>query len=163
LAWLERYEPKCAAEVCAHQDKIEDFLAIKRYPEECRQVFSSRRWGIVGDAGVFLDPFYSPGSDYIALANTYLCELIRRHLAGQPILVHAPAFQYLFRRFLQGGTLIFRDQVPDLRQSPGHAGEDRLGLDDLLDGDQPPSSCTTAPANCQCSVATSPVSTASIS
>jgi len=112
LTWLERYEPQCAAQVRAHQDKIQDFLAIKRYPEECRQVFSTRRWGIIGDAGVFLDPFYSPGSDYIALANTYLCELIRRDLAGQSILFHAPAFQYLFRRFIEGGTLIFRDQYP---------------------------------------------------
>jgi flavin-dependent dehydrogenase len=112
LAWLEQYEPLCAAQIRGHLDQVQDFLAIKRYPQECRQLFSSERWGIIGDAGVFLDPFYSPGSDYIALANTYLCELIRRDLTGRSIVVHAPAFNYLFKRFIQGGTLIFRDQYP---------------------------------------------------
>ena len=32
----------------------------------------------LGEAGLFLDPFYSPGSDFIAIGNTYICDLIRR-------------------------------------------------------------------------------------
>jgi flavin-dependent dehydrogenase len=112
LAWLERHEPLCASQVRAHLDKVQDFLAIKRYPQECAQLYSAQRWGIVGDAGVFLDPFYSPGSDYIALTNSFLCELIRRDLSGQSNFFHAPAFNHLFKRFIEGGTLIFRDQYP---------------------------------------------------
>ena len=38
----------------------------------CKQVYSGAdRWCLVGEAGAFLDPFYSPGSDFIAMANTF--------------------------------------------------------------------------------------------
>jgi hypothetical protein len=35
---------------------------------------------------VFLDPFYSPGSDFIAIANTYITELIAHDRAERPVL-----------------------------------------------------------------------------
>jgi len=36
---------------------------------------------LTGEAGAFLDPFYSPGSDYIAMANTFITDLIVRDSA----------------------------------------------------------------------------------
>lgn len=45
--------------------------------------FSADRWGLSGDAAAFADPFYSPGSDFIALENDFLTDLIRRDLAGE--------------------------------------------------------------------------------
>lgn len=47
------------------------------------QFFSTDRWGTTGEAGAFTDPFYSPGSDFIALENDYLTDLIRRDCAGE--------------------------------------------------------------------------------
>ena len=34
----------------------------------------------MGEAGAFLDPFYSPGSDFIAISNTLSTDLITRFL-----------------------------------------------------------------------------------
>lgn len=46
------------------------------------QFFSGNRWGLTGEAAVFTDPFYSPGSDFIALENDFLTELITRDNQG---------------------------------------------------------------------------------
>ena len=40
------------------------------------------RWALTGEAGLFLDPFYSPGSDFIGISNTYITDLIARDRQG---------------------------------------------------------------------------------
>ena len=45
--------------------------------------FSGDRWGLTGEAGAFLDPFYSPGSDFITTANELLTSLILTDLDGK--------------------------------------------------------------------------------
>jgi flavin-dependent dehydrogenase len=40
------------------------------------------RWALVGEAAAFSDPFYSPGSDYIAMENDFVVDLIERDIAG---------------------------------------------------------------------------------
>lgn len=40
------------------------------------------RWALLGDAATFTDPFYSPGSDFIALECDFTTDLIRRDLSG---------------------------------------------------------------------------------
>jgi hypothetical protein len=51
------------------RDQVEDFLKVRHFSYGCKQEFSgSDRWCLVGEAGAFLDPFYSPGSDYIAIS-----------------------------------------------------------------------------------------------
>ncbi len=47
-----------------------------------KQYFSSEGWGLTGEAAVFTDPFYSPGTDFIALENDFLTDLIRREEEG---------------------------------------------------------------------------------
>ncbi len=110
LAWLEAHEPQCAEKIREQQTKIQDFIAIKRYSRECKQVFSANRWGITGEAGFFLDPFYSPGSDFIALGNTYLCELIRRDQLGKSNRLHAPIFDQLYKQMHYGTAPVYQDQ-----------------------------------------------------
>ena len=51
-------------------------LAIKKLSRGSRQVYSTNRWGLVGEAAAFLDPFYSPGSDFIAIGNMMVGKLI---------------------------------------------------------------------------------------
>ena len=46
------------------------------------QYFSEQRWGLTGEAAVFTDPFYSPGSDFIALENDFLTNLITLDIQG---------------------------------------------------------------------------------
>ena len=60
IDWLRNYEPQCAEVVERHRDKVQDFLALKHYAYGCKRVFSPDRWMLLGEAGVFTDPFYSP-------------------------------------------------------------------------------------------------------
>jgi hypothetical protein len=48
-------------------------------------VYSPDRWALTGEAGAFLDPFYSPGSDFIAMSNTLVTDLIVRDLGGEDV------------------------------------------------------------------------------
>ncbi len=108
--WLERHEPQCAAAVKENIDQLQDFRAIKHYAVECKQVFSRHRWGITGEAGFFHDPFYSPGSDFIAFANTFLTDLIRRDLTGKDYRMRAFTYDRIFKRFYYGTCSAYQDQ-----------------------------------------------------
>ena len=110
LAWLDKHEPQCAAEIRQHEDGIQDFLAIKDYALECKQVFSQDRWGIVGEAGFFHDPFYSPGSDFIAFANTFLSDLIWRDLKHRGYRIRAFSYDKIFKKFYYGTLATYEDQ-----------------------------------------------------
>ena len=85
MDWLRKYEPQCAQAVEQHLDKIQDFRVMKDYCFSCEQVYSEERWCLTGEAGVFLDPFYSPGSDMIAISNGLVCDLVTRYLNGEDI------------------------------------------------------------------------------
>ena len=43
---------------------------------DCKQTISDGRWALVGEAGRFSDPLYSPGSDLIAIYNTLIVEAV---------------------------------------------------------------------------------------
>ena len=110
IAWLEKFEPQCADAVKQHLDCVQDFRAIKHYATECKQVFSANRWGITGEAGFFHDPFYSPGSDFIAFANTFLTDLIQRDLSGRGFRMRAFTYDRVFKRFYYGTKTAYQDQ-----------------------------------------------------
>ncbi len=110
LAWLDKHEPQCADQVRAHEDVLQDFRAIKHYSVECDQVFSGSRWGITGEAGFFHDPFYSPGSDFIAFSNTFLCDLIRRELSGREYRIRAVTYDRIYKRFYYGTSTAYLEQ-----------------------------------------------------
>ena len=89
VEWLEKYEPECADYVKASRDQLEDFLALQHFAHSCERVFSADRWCLTGEAGVFTDPFYSPGSDFISIGNDMTAEMIGRDLDGQDLsLIH---------------------------------------------------------------------------
>src|SRR5690606_4925785 len=49
-----------------------------------KQWFSAEeRWGLTGEAAAFTDPLYSPGSDFIALDNDFITDLVARDLGGE--------------------------------------------------------------------------------
>lgn len=112
LAWLHIHEPECAARLEPHREKLKDFMAMKRLARGCRQVFSKDRWALTGEAGVFLDPFYSPGIDYIAIGNTMITELITSDLSNRPVTHLAPAFQSIFMTLFQNNLLAYQEQYP---------------------------------------------------
>ena len=117
IGWLERHEPQCAAVVKQEKEHVQDFLARKNYSHWCSKVFSADRWAITGDAGVFLDPFYSPGSDFIALANTYIADLITRDRAGERFELYADVFSEIYLRFAENTLTVFNGQYPIMGNS----------------------------------------------
>ena len=112
LQWLDEHEPVLAATIDPHRDKVQDFMAIKRIGHGCREVFSSKRWAITGEAGVFLDPLYSPGIDYIAMANTMIASLIEHDRAGTAIDLMAPRYQGIFLNLFHDNLQTYQDQYP---------------------------------------------------
>ena len=112
MSWLEEFEPDCFDSIDPHREKVQDFLAMKNLAKGSRQVFSSERWALVGEAGVFLDPFYSPGSDFIAIGNTMVTRMIIEDLAGRPLEHLAPTLQSIFLTLFQNNLITYRDQYP---------------------------------------------------
>lgn len=101
MRWLETHEPQCGAKVREVADKRMDFHALKNYTHGAKQVFSADRWCLTGDAGIFVDPLYSPGSDFIGMANGFICDLIRRDLRGEAIQGLAVAYDKAYRSLAQ--------------------------------------------------------------
>ena len=110
INWLERHEPQCARVVKENQEHLQDFRAIKNYATECKQVFSASRWGITGEAGFFHDPFYSPGSDFIAFSNTFLTDLIWRDMTWRGHRIRSFSYDRIFKRFYYGTLSAYQDQ-----------------------------------------------------
>ncbi|TFG66076.1 MAG: NAD(P)/FAD-dependent oxidoreductase [Nitrospirales bacterium] len=59
-----------------------DIGSLQHLTYGTRQFFSRNRWGLTGESAAFTDPFYSPGSDFIALENDLLTNLIRHEEEG---------------------------------------------------------------------------------
>ena len=110
LDWLQQHEPQCADAIRSNIDGLQDFRAIKNYSTECTQVFSGDRWGITGEAGFFHDPFYSPGSDFIAFSNTFLTDLIWRDMNWRGHRIRAYSYDKIFKRFYYGTLSAYRNQ-----------------------------------------------------
>ncbi len=112
LEWLAENQPMCRRAIDQAGGELQDFLYLRNYSHGCRQVFSGKRWALTGEAGVFLDPFYSPGSDFIAISNTYISDLVARDLAGESIARRARVYQHHFFSFYESSLLLYRDQYP---------------------------------------------------
>jgi len=110
MEWLAEHQPLCHRAIENSEGELQDFLCLRRYSHGCRQVFSADRWALTGEAGVFLDPFYSPGSDFIAISNTYICDLIRRDLDGESIKRRARLYERTFFSFYESSMNLYRDQ-----------------------------------------------------
>ncbi len=60
----------------------DDFLAYAHLPYRSRQ-YAGPGWALVGDAGAFLDPYYSPGLDHLAMSVWATVRLLGRDLGGE--------------------------------------------------------------------------------
>jgi flavin-dependent dehydrogenase len=111
MQWLRDHEPQVAAVCEGREDQLQDFLGLKGFSYSCTQLFSPDRWALVGEAGAFLDPFYSPGSDYIAMANTLAAELVRKDLAGERIGATADIYNRVFFKFYDNHLSLYEGQM----------------------------------------------------
>src|SRR5690606_16060739 len=63
-AFLAAQEPVLAEAL--ERFEVLDFHCLRGYSNNVARAWSPDRWAIVGEAGAFVDPLYSPGTDYIA-------------------------------------------------------------------------------------------------
>ena len=85
IDWLREHEPQLAETMEQRRGDVQDFLKIEDFSYGCERVYSPDRWCLTGEAGVFIDPLYSPGSDYIAISNTFVGDLIKKDLDGEDV------------------------------------------------------------------------------
>ena len=112
MEWFARHQPQLFRALEAKRDKLQDFAFLRHFSYGCKQVFSAQRWALTGEAGVFLDPFYSPGSDFIAIGNTYIAALIARDLSGARIDRDVRLFQNLYFSFYRNMLTLYERQYP---------------------------------------------------
>lgn len=110
MDWLQQYQPALFDDLDGKRAALQDFAFLRRFSYDCTQVFSAQRWALAGEAGRFLDPFYSPGSDFIAIGNTYITELVLRDRAGQPLAAHTQLYEQIFRSFYDSTLALYTDQ-----------------------------------------------------
>lgn len=112
LTWLQEHEPQCAEVVESHRDKLLDFKVMRNYSYGCEQVYSERGWCLTGEAGIFLDPLYSPGFDVISIGNGLITDLVTRALDGADVSELAAIHNHVFFLVTDSWLPIYEGQYP---------------------------------------------------
>ena len=111
MEWFAVHQPQLHAALEQRRGKLQDFAFFKNFSYDCKQVFDGgSRWALTGEAGLFLDPFYSPGSDFIAIANTFITELIAQDRAGRPVSMYADIYQSIYFSLYQNMLPMYAGQ-----------------------------------------------------
>jgi flavin-dependent dehydrogenase len=108
MVWLAEHHPHCADALQGAE--VLDYVAIRDYSHSCKQMFSEQGWGMTGESGVFADPFYSPGSDFIAFNNTFLHDLITRSHHGEDIRFTSRLYQNINQSFFNSTLSLYTGQ-----------------------------------------------------
>lgn len=77
-----------------------DFHVMQNYARGSRKMFDPDGWMISGDAGMFADPFYSPGADFIAFANLFITDIIVNDKPAASYRQHEKHFMSFFSNTL---------------------------------------------------------------
>jgi flavin-dependent dehydrogenase len=112
MDWLREHEPQCARVIGEHSDQLLDFRVMKDYAYSAEQTMSSDRWCLAGEAGVFLDPLYSPGLDLIAVSNGLITDLLTHALDGEDVGERAAIHNEIYLLITDGWLKIYQDQYP---------------------------------------------------
>lgn len=107
LSWLATEHPLIAQQLRDHEPL--DFHYMENYAVTSSQVFSETGWMTTGDAGIFSDPLYSPGGDFIALANGYITKLVTSGSLDPRLFKES---QNYFFSFFTNTLSLYRGQYP---------------------------------------------------
>lgn len=110
--WLQAHEPQLAGVLEGRRDQIEDFLKVRHYSHSTTRIFSPERWCLTGDAGAFLDPLFSPGSDFIGICNSFITDLVVTDLAGKPYAERAEFSNDFYLRYFETWLSHYQDLYP---------------------------------------------------
>jgi flavin-dependent dehydrogenase len=109
IKWLQKHEPLAAKMLCRHSEKQLDFKVMKHFSYDTKQFYSNDKWALTGEAGAFLDPFYSPGSDFIALGNSWITDLIIRDFNKENIEMRTRIYDLAHKELLSGWLLLYKN------------------------------------------------------
>lgn len=112
LTWINEHEPQFGRELEKIKDKIIDFKVMKHFAHASGETFSTDRWAVTGESGLFADPFYSPGSDFIAMANTLTADLIQRDLKDEDIFFRTKFYAQVLRALYDNWMPLYKDMYP---------------------------------------------------
>jgi len=110
LDWFREHEPQLAAAVEPRRADVMDFLVIQDFSYASKETFSNDRWTLVGEAGGFIDAFYSPGSDFIGYTNNFSKDLICRDLDGEDIEERTEFYNFFFYQLFDPTISLYKDQ-----------------------------------------------------
>jgi len=110
LDWFREHEPQLAAAVEPRRSDVMDFLVIQDFSYASKETFSNDRWTLVGEAGGFIDAFYSPGSDFIGYTNNFSKDLICRDLDGEDIEERTDFYNFFFYQLFDPTISLYKDQ-----------------------------------------------------
>lgn len=110
MDWIAAHQPRLFEAIDGQRDRLMDFAFFRHFSYGCKQVFSKERWAITGDAGMFLDPFYSPGSDFIAITNTYITQLIEHDQRGEPLRMPTLFYGEVLQSFYDSTLSLYQGQ-----------------------------------------------------
>lgn len=110
MAWLNLHEPCLAAAIHKVGSDPLDFRVLKNFSYNSAGFFSADRWAVTGEAGAFLDPFYSPGSDMIGLSNSFIADLILRDYRGEDIRMRTMAYEIAQSEMVKEWISLYQDQ-----------------------------------------------------
>ena len=108
MRWLHQHHPHCAQAI--EGAEVLDYVVINDYSLNCKQMFAHQGWGITGESGLFADPFYSPGTDFIAFNNSFLNNLIQRDLNGHEIKLDSHIYHNIFKSFYDSTMSLYTGQ-----------------------------------------------------
>jgi flavin-dependent dehydrogenase len=112
LTWLREHEPQLAGVLETRREDVVDFLKVSHYAHGCKRVFSPERWCVTGDAGAFLDPLFSPGSDFIGISNSFITDLILTDLSGKPVAERAEFCNDFYLSYFDAWLSHYQDLYP---------------------------------------------------
>ena len=108
--WAKAQQPRLAAHLEASAGELLDFRFLRNFSYGCKQAFSQDGWAITGEAGVFPDPFYSPGTDFIAISNTLISSLVLGGRNDAMTALRAGVFNRVYQSFFASTLSLYRDQ-----------------------------------------------------
>lgn len=110
LEWLQEFEPQAHAVLAPLRDKLEDFLTLRHFAYGCSRVYSQERWLLTGEAGLFTDPYYSPGSDFIGMGNECITDIIVRERRGENVADRIERFNTNYLRLYDAFLRLYTGQ-----------------------------------------------------
>lgn len=110
MDWLKEHEPQAYDKIYPMKDDLMDFKILKHFSYHSGKFYSPERWAVVGEAGAFLDPFYSPGTDFIAYSNTWVTDLISRDLDGEDIHLRANVYEQVHNAFIENWLHVYQNK-----------------------------------------------------